>query len=142
MEGVTLLGYLEHAALVALWARHLYSSLRRIVINALHSCTALVHKRAGVQKMIAEVQEAHTTELHDLIKKFHTKKIAKAVYDCKYKFFIIKELRTELCILRYILDNPDITNGQHLYHTLSIEILTFKLLETLASMLKGDTVMA
>ena len=108
MEGVTLLRYLEHAALVALWARHLYSTLRRSIIVALRTCTSIVMKRGDIQKRITAVRTAPNQDVATFIENFNTKKIARSVYQCKHKSFILKELRDKLTLLSHILEHPSI----------------------------------
>ena len=57
--------------------------------------------------MVNEIRLEQNEELKGLIKNFNDKKIARAVYNCKQKFFMSSELKTELAFLRYIFDHPE-----------------------------------
>ena len=65
-----------------------------------------VHKRRDIQAMIAASRNASSDDEKLLKDRFHQRQIAKKVYDSKLPYFITKELRAELNLLQYILNNP------------------------------------
>ena len=58
--------------------------------------------------MVAASRDASSEDEKLLKEKFQQRKIAKTVYDSKLPYIITKELRSELNLLQYILDNPSV----------------------------------
>ena len=108
LEGVTLLGHLEHASSICSWGRHLYDALRSAVNYCLRSCTREVYSQSQVNLMVAEIRNASSPDEAFLIDRFNKRKIAKSIYACKKPCFITVELRQELDFLSYILSNPQL----------------------------------
>ena len=100
------MGHLEHAAQVCPWGRHLYTSLRRAVNQAIKICTSLVKKKSDIKAMVAILRDLPSTAEKDMYETFSQKKIAQEVYRCNKKFFITKDMNQELKILHHILNNP------------------------------------
>ena len=106
LEGVTLLGNLEHAASVSPWARHLYCALRSAANHCLRSSMSDMTKFPQLATMAAEVREAKTPEETELFDRFVKAKISKSLYKSKKPCFISKELSLELSFLRHIMAQP------------------------------------
>ena len=87
MEGTVLLGFLEHAAQICLWARYLFGALRHSVTLSLKQVLHTVKNRKNIQAMLQEARDAPSADAQDLLQRFLDRKIAKDVYASRHKFY-------------------------------------------------------
>ena len=102
-QGARLLGILEHAATYVVWAKYLFYGLRHSIIVAVRTNRQLIFKNARFRDII---QDAACTEKspHVLLKKdYATSQLARAIWNCNERHFILKSLREELKFLHNTL---------------------------------------
>ena len=106
LEGVTLLGHLEHACTVCPWGKYLFCALRSAVNICLKTRTRAIAKLSDLSTMVSTVRDAKTADEQLLFDAFIQKKVSKSLYQSKEPCFISKELSLELSFLRQILAQP------------------------------------
>ena len=106
LEGVTLLGHLEHACTVCPWGKYLFCALRSAVNMCLKTRTRHMAKLSDLAVMVSTVRDVKTADEQILFDSFIQKKVSKSLYQSKEPCFISKELSLELSFLRQILEQP------------------------------------
>ena len=105
LEGVQLLGVLEHASMVNLWSRYLVVGIRSTVNKILKR--SLQIKQKDFDRSIACIRENPNTHHAQLQEKYFTSQHLKALYHDRSKATITKEMHAELACLRHIFEKPD-----------------------------------
>ena len=106
LEGVTLLGHLEHACMVCSWGRPLFCALRSAVNDCLRTRIRHMHKTSDLTAMASTIRDAKTDDEKILFDAFLQKKISRSLYQSKEPCFISKELSFELSFLHDVLADP------------------------------------
>ena len=106
MEGMILIGNLEHAAQVCCWLRYCYVVLRHLINMLLKRARIVSFSSPLYHTFNKAIQNATSTDEKDLIKKFAEKKLAHNMYKSKDTMFITVALRQELSFLTHALHNP------------------------------------
>ena len=106
LEGVTLLGHLEHACTVCPWGRYLYCAIRSAVNHCIRTGMKDISKLSHISKMTSAIRDAKTDDEKILFDNFVQKKVCKSLYSSKKPCFITKELRAELDYMLHIVSRP------------------------------------
>ena len=106
LEGVTLLGHLEHACTVCPWGRHLFCAIRSAVNHCIRTNMRHIKKMSQLSTMSSTIRDAKTDDEKILFDNFVQKKVCKSLYASKEPCFISKELRDELDFITHIVRNP------------------------------------
>ena len=106
LEGVTLLGHLEHACTVCPWGRHLFCAIRSAVNHCIRNNMRNINTLSHLSTMASTIRDAKTDDEKVLFDRFVQKKISKSLYGSKKPCFISVELRAEINFITHIVRNP------------------------------------
>ena len=106
LQAARLVGLLQHAAQVCVWARFLLVALQHSIQIALHYNEKELRKTEAFQELIKDIDRSSLSE-EDLQKGlFAQGKLAQKIWRYTRRYFINRTMRAEIAMLIYILEHP------------------------------------
>ena len=91
---------------VCSWPRFFIYCYKCISFKTKEKNKQVIHKKKTFKHYLQDAKSQSGDEVSFLKKKFAMSKVAKAIWNVPTQCFISNELRTELRLLHYLVDNP------------------------------------